>query len=170
MTGCIATRICWLTCAAPARRDTQGASAPRSLTTEYSRRREKSLPRADSALQGTQVLRDRRQPTLKDVAGTGVAEAEGVLLVEGGAGHHEGAVEVEQRLAQLDRRHRVFVADERGRAGPRPHVMKPRFPGQPLVDQGEVAAHDLQAVSYTHLRAHETRHDLVCRLLLEKKK
>src|SRR5665648_165131 len=24
-------------------------------------------------------------------------------------------------------------------------------------------------VSYTHLRAHETRHDLVCRLLLEKK-
>src|SRR5450759_5721279 len=25
----------------------------------------------------------------------------------------------------------------------------------------------LQAVSYTHLRAHETRHDLVCRLLLE---
>src|SRR5450756_2945425 len=28
----------------------------------------------------------------------------------------------------------------------------------------------ITAVSYTHLRAHETRHDLVCRLLLEKKK
>src|SRR5665648_580536 len=27
----------------------------------------------------------------------------------------------------------------------------------------------IKAVSYTHLRAHETRHDLVCRLLLEKK-
>src|SRR5665648_955897 len=26
------------------------------------------------------------------------------------------------------------------------------------------------AIKYTHLRAHETRHDLVCRLLLEKKK
>src|SRR5450756_364764 len=26
------------------------------------------------------------------------------------------------------------------------------------------------ALSYTHLRAHETRHDLVCRLLLEKNK
>src|SRR5450759_2711645 len=25
-----------------------------------------------------------------------------------------------------------------------------------------------RTVSYTHLRAHETRHDLVCRLLLEK--
>ena len=29
---------------------------------------------------------------------------------------------------------------------------------------------DLAAVSYTHLRAHETVLDLVCRLLLEKKK
>src|SRR5450756_2900748 len=29
---------------------------------------------------------------------------------------------------------------------------------------------ELGTVSYTHLRAHETRHDLVCRLLLEKKK
>src|SRR5665648_1125895 len=29
---------------------------------------------------------------------------------------------------------------------------------------------DDKAVSYTHLRAHETRHDLVCRLLLQKKK
>ena len=28
----------------------------------------------------------------------------------------------------------------------------------------------MEPVSYTHLRAHETRHDLVCRLLLEKKK
>src|SRR5450756_2174753 len=31
-------------------------------------------------------------------------------------------------------------------------------------------ATDVEPVSYTHLRAHETRHDLVCRLLLEKKK
>src|SRR5450756_1220948 len=34
----------------------------------------------------------------------------------------------------------------------------------PLADAGTKAS-----VSYTHLRAHETRHDLVCRLLLEKK-
>src|SRR5665648_996306 len=33
----------------------------------------------------------------------------------------------------------------------------------------EVKDGQLIAVSYTHLRAHETRHDLVCRLLLEKK-
>ena len=31
-------------------------------------------------------------------------------------------------------------------------------------------AHDVPPVSYTHLRAHETVLDLVCRLLLEKKK
>src|SRR5665648_1150283 len=34
----------------------------------------------------------------------------------------------------------------------------------------QVAYMCLIPVSYTHLRAHETRHDLVCRLLLEKKK
>ena len=33
-----------------------------------------------------------------------------------------------------------------------------------------VSLSGLIPVSYTHLRAHETRHDLVCRLLLEKKK
>src|SRR5450756_1302651 len=37
-----------------------------------------------------------------------------------------------------------------------------------LVGLGRAAGN--RAVSYTHLRAHETRHDLVCRLLLEKKK
>src|SRR5450756_2232841 len=30
---------------------------------------------------------------------------------------------------------------------------------------GEVLLEGVEAVSYTHLRAHETRHDLVCRLL-----
>src|SRR5450756_2885638 len=35
---------------------------------------------------------------------------------------------------------------------------------------GRAAAERLEPVSYTHLRAHETRHDIVCRLLLEKKK
>ena len=35
---------------------------------------------------------------------------------------------------------------------------------------GEMLYMDPDPVSYTHLRAHETRHDLVCRLLLEKKK
>src|SRR5450759_2101078 len=43
----------------------------------------------------------------------------------------------------------------------------------PVVGDGRAAlfgyrGRGLPAVSYTHLRAHETRHDLVCRLLLEK--
>ena len=37
---------------------------------------------------------------------------------------------------------------------------------QPLFE----GIHGYEAVSYTHLRAHETVLDLVCRLLLEKKK
>ena len=42
-----------------------------------------------------------------------------------------------------------------------------------LARKGLIAVIDWEQygpVSYTHLRAHETRHDLVCRLLLEKKK
>src|SRR5450756_2468011 len=38
-----------------------------------------------------------------------------------------------------------------------------------IVDASNIER-NLYPVSYTHLRAHETRHDLVCRLLLEKKK
>src|SRR5450756_314802 len=38
-----------------------------------------------------------------------------------------------------------------------------RYTRDVLADVGA----DKDAVSYTHLRAHETRHDLVCRLLLE---
>ena len=37
------------------------------------------------------------------------------------------------------------------------------------VSAGEIVLVDIDAVSYTHLRAHETVLDLVCRLLLEKK-
>src|SRR5450756_2013725 len=43
------------------------------------------------------------------------------------------------------------------------HQRRDRFFDRPLPLLAE-------PVSYTHLRAHETRHDLVCRLLLEKKK
>src|SRR5450756_3026323 len=42
--------------------------------------------------------------------------------------------------------------------------------GQAFAEQIDGGTPCLYAVSYTHLRAHETRHDLVCRLLLEKKK
>ena len=43
---------------------------------------------------------------------------------------------------------------------------------EPVVDSGATvdAVVGVTSVSYTHLRAHETVLDLVCRLLLEKKK
>src|SRR5450756_1069569 len=44
--------------------------------------------------------------------------------------------------------------------------------GEPFLlaglSMGGYVAFEFVTVSYTHLRAHETRHDLVCRLLLEK--
>src|SRR5659263_370447 len=40
--------------------------------------------------------------------------------------------------------------------------------GERRADGGLPRTRRTDAVSYTHLRAHETRHDLVCRLLLEK--
>src|SRR5450759_1319419 len=38
----------------------------------------------------------------------------------------------------------------------------------PKINASTIAHDWVITVSYTHLRAHETRHDLVCRLLLEK--
>ena len=51
----------------------------------------------------------------------------------------------------------------------------PVFTGNVVTAEGvdalvEAGADAIKAVSYTHLRAHETVLDLVCRLLLEKKK
>src|SRR5665648_418818 len=43
-------------------------------------------------------------------------------------------------------------------------------PGVGVSGVGGEVGDGVAPVSYTHLRAHETRHDLVCRLLLEKKK
>ena len=37
-----------------------------------------------------------------------------------------------------------------------------------LIDLDELELLDTKTVSYTHLRAHETKANLVCRLLLEK--
>ena len=48
----------------------------------------------------------------------------------------------------------------------RPDELRVDLDPQPGVPYADV----LRAVSYTHLRAHETVLDLVCRLLLEKKK
>ena len=59
----------------------------------------------------------------------------------------------------------------RARYGARLMIFLARHYGQGSVFLREIAQEeDISAVSYTHLRAHETVLDLVCRLLLEKKK
>eukprot|EP00825_Cyclidium_porcatum_P023933 TRINITY_DN26507_c0_g1_i3.p2 TRINITY_DN26507_c0_g1~~TRINITY_DN26507_c0_g1_i3.p2 ORF type:complete len:230 (-),score=7.99 TRINITY_DN26507_c0_g1_i3:49-738(-) len=67
----------------------------------------------------------------------------------------------------------VMVASElKAAITPKTKVLLLNSPSNPT--GGVYSKENLQAiadpVSYTHLRAHETRHDLVCRLLLEKKK
>ena len=67
------------------------------------------------------------------------------------------------------------ASDVYKRQGPEREVLEPgddRLVGCPVHRPGVRVGprHVVEAVSYTHLRAHETVLDLVCRLLLEKKK
>src|SRR5450756_2857230 len=59
-----------------------------------------------------------------------------------------------------------WVAEEAGL----PATARPQVPNRPVHLVRPGGRRPVHPVSYTHLRAHETRHDLVCRLLLEKKK
>ncbi|WP_211370677.1 hypothetical protein, partial [Nonomuraea turkmeniaca] len=66
------------------------------------------------------------------------------------------------------------------RAGPPPgqepvmwrdgRPLDPRAPATSVLRDGDKVTLDPRPFSYTHLRAHETLRQLVCRLLLEKKK
>ena len=81
-----------------------------------------------------------------------------------GSGDHRDLHRVDRRQRQMCIRDRIH--DEGSSCGRGAHAIGAvefgQRRGQPL---GGVAV----AVSYTHLRAHETVLDLVCRLLLEKK-
>src|SRR5450756_2146327 len=77
------------------------------------------------------------------------------------------------RLEFVDYLHRSYLRSPRNGATRKsspeqvnhiPSLVQVSNDGRDQVMDGSVT------VSYTHLRAHETRHDLVCRLLLENKK
>ena len=68
-------------------------------------------------------------------------------------------------------RHASAVTQNQGSLGTviRNHgICTARFRGRRKARQSRYSNHE--SVSYTHLRAHETKANLVCRLLLEKKK
>src|SRR5674476_836351 len=69
------------------------------------------------------------------------------------------------RWSRDNARRRLTAAAKRPPGGGRQVAKKPRKPRSPKYSYDTV-----KAVSYTHLRAHETGRNLVCRLLLEKKK
>src|SRR5450756_773013 len=54
------------------------------------------------------------------------------------------------------------------RMSPLSYAAPTRIPSRGSHCRFTVRRRGVSTVSYTHLRAHETRHDLVCRLLLEK--
>src|SRR5450756_1544155 len=70
----------------------------------------------------------------------------------------------------------IYEAEVGRQSEREPHPLVPALDvgGMRIYGVGEVDSNELDiyalrfaSVSYTHLRAHETRHDLVCRLLLE---
>src|SRR5450756_2952674 len=100
--------------------------------------------------------------------------APGVGLVAG-AGYHVGAPELHHAapigllvVAHLDHVDHALEAEHL--AGHAERAAPLAGAGLGGEARGAVDLVVVGPVSYTHLRAHETRHDLVCRLLLEKKK
>src|SRR5450756_2861563 len=87
---------------------------------------------------------------------------------------HDGRFSIIISDIYIDRVTGLDVLEQAKQAGGNPLVilMTARGSVRTTVEAEIHGAFDYVAkpVSYTHLRAHETRHDLVCRLLLEKKK
>ena len=76
-------------------------------------------------------------------------------------------------VAVLKRKIRVILADDHPvvRDGLAATInQQPDMEVVAEASDGDEAIAPYEPVPYTHFRAHETRHDFVCRLLLEKKK
>src|SRR5450759_5981979 len=98
-------------------------------------------------------------PTLTDLER--LARQSGEILRLGyGHEHHVDYKNVIDLVTEVDRKSEAYLLAE----------IQRHFPGHQIVSEeiGLVPGRLADPVSYTHLRAHETRHDLVCRLLLEK--
>ena len=73
--------------------------------------------------------------------------------------------ELDRRQSRLlERRYQLSGLEERASLAEFDWGYNPKIPKRTCFE-----LHTLKSVSYTHLRAHETVLDLVCRLLLEKK-
>src|SRR5450756_683804 len=101
----------------------------------------------------------RRPLARSDPGGRGAPETGRDGLHRLRADHPPGRGRLEGRLAGRPSAGGPLAGPPAGPVGP--VRLRRRAPG---------GRHARRPSSYTHLRAHETRHDLVCRLLLEKKK
>src|SRR5450756_1865687 len=102
--------------------------------------------------------------------------AQNALLRREVADLRERVAQPEERIAELERRlnrnsrNSSLPPSQDPPAAPERRQAPPSGRGRGAQPGHSGHGRHLAPVSYTHLRAHETRHDLVCRLLLEKKK
>src|SRR5450756_2646507 len=107
-----------------------------------------------------QITRRDNRELRYDLSGNWLWLAEGTFVGVGVPPGNSAAISIEQH---------VHVA--RGVGAPVPASLVAQSGSTDAGDhRRRFRSRHTDPVSYTHLRAHETRHDLVCRLLLEKKK
>src|SRR5450756_2634419 len=118
------------------------------------------------------LRRDLSEQVTRDEVRTGLEDPAGFLNVP-----QSDAARTRQGAASGDRledgRHvggaLALTREQGGQLGMHLEGEDQRQRDGAVADVGAGALAGSGPVSYTHLRAHETRHDLVCRLLLEKK-
>src|SRR5450756_1493679 len=113
---------------------------------------------------GTRHSRGHEDPSIKAKKSSKPCDRASILAV--GRRHDCQWTEPGKVLAQLGERPPVGGLAPRSLA--KGAVRRPPCPES--LESRQTESHGLVPVSYTHIRAHETRHDIVCRPLLEKKK
>src|SRR5450756_2041428 len=91
-------------------------------------------------------------------------ESDGVIVVNRIKNHTSFRAPIESGLCKMMA---IGLGKQRGAESIHDYGMAANIPPAATV---MIGTGKIIPVSYTHLRAHETRHDIVCRLLLEKKK
>src|SRR5450756_2686455 len=107
-----------------------------------------------------QALLEKERGELRDTPDEELVELTELYAAKGLS--HDLAAEVAEQLTALD----ALAAHAEVELGINPDNLTSPWHAA----FASMVAFTLGSVSYTHLRAHETRHDLVCRLMLEKKK
>eukprot|EP01017_Pseudomicrothorax_dubius_P038172 TRINITY_DN5682_c0_g1_i12.p1 TRINITY_DN5682_c0_g1~~TRINITY_DN5682_c0_g1_i12.p1 ORF type:complete len:411 (-),score=92.69 TRINITY_DN5682_c0_g1_i12:10-1242(-) len=126
-----------------------------------------------------EIVQQKKETTYKEVAETLIKDFNkkgGIFFFESVAGGDKNKEEQNIKRRVYDALNVLIAADvlkKRGKSvlcDERNSNRVEKFGPRPMKDIKRELKQALETVSYTHLRAHETGRNLVCRLLLEKKK